>query len=44
MKKLEDFECEKIEVKTVYGGRMQAEPSMTIVYQGTEVCDVHTDY
>ncbi|WP_291151221.1 hypothetical protein [Flavobacterium sp. UBA7680] len=41
MKKLENFECEKVEIKTIYGGK---EPSMTIVYQGTEVCDVHTDY
>ena len=22
MKKLEDFECKKVEVKTIYGGRM----------------------
>ena len=40
MKKLEDFQCEKVEIKNVYGG---SEPSMTIVYQGTEVCDVHAD-
>lgn len=44
MKNLEDFECEKIDTKNIFGGRMAEEPSMTIVYSGTEVCDVHTDY
>lgn len=44
MKKLEDFQCEKIEIKDVFGGKYaQEEPSMTIIYQGTEVCEVKTD-
>ncbi len=38
MKKLENFECEKVEIKSIMGGG-----SMTIVYQGTEVCDVRND-
>ncbi|MET3026042.1 hypothetical protein ABXT06_05145 [Flavobacterium sp. UW10123] len=41
MKKLQDFECEKVEIKTVYGGYV--EPGPTIIYQGTEVCEVRTD-
>lgn len=44
MKNLEDFQCEKVELKKVVGGRMAEEPSMTIIYSGTEVCDVKTDY
>ena len=40
MKKLKDFQCEKVDIRSIWGGD---EPSMTIVYQGTEVCEVKTD-
>lgn len=43
MKKLEDFMCEKVEIKSVYGGRVASIDTMTIIYQGTEVCEVKSD-
>lgn len=33
MKKLEDFQCEKVEIKTVYGGQMEAECPDTLTLQ-----------
>jgi hypothetical protein len=43
MKKLEDFNAEKVELKTINGGRIQATDTMTIIYSGTEVCEVKGD-
>ena len=45
MKKLEDFQAEKVNVSSIYGGKMAIAPAdtMTIVYSGTEVCDVKSD-
>lgn len=40
MKKLEDFQCEKVEINNIYGGKME---EMTIIYSGTEVCEVRGD-
>ncbi|WP_306354071.1 hypothetical protein [Flavobacterium sp. '19STA2R22 D10 B1'] len=48
MKKLEDFNCEKVNISSIYGGqrgdRLRATDSMTISMdpQGGEP-DVHTD-
>jgi hypothetical protein len=45
MKKLEDFECEKVEIKTVYGGGMAGCQTWTSVrgqdtndYDGDDKC------
>ena len=45
MKKLQDFQAEKVELKAIKGGKsLAAAPdTMTIVRQGTEICEVKSD-
>ena len=45
MKKLEDFQAEKVDVKSINGGNLKANApdTMSIIYSGTEVCDVKND-
>lgn len=43
MKKLENFELQKVEIKSIFGGRTASTDTMTIVYSGTEVCEVKSD-
>lgn len=43
MSQLNDFNAEKVNVNSIYGGLRASNDTATIVYQGTEICEVKSD-